>query len=183
MHIVTKHPIDLGLVIQVLTLSFQHSTVYTFSHWWRRMSKRPWGPRCQGVVCDQWMLHLQVMEQIWARYSCSGIVLFAQCGLLHSECSPGWRHTSHTSYSTPTLTSVRQDNHRLILIAPHWPALRCWQRHILDTASLGSWWNFLSQGGGMPFHLHPVIYELPVQASAGLQTLTSVGFTGSSGGK
>ncbi len=144
-------------------------------------------------IYGEWMLHPQVVEQIWARYGRARIDLFAsrenaQCELFFSlrtlnaplgldALAHAWPHELLYAFPPlalipPTLARVRGHGHKLILIAPHWPALH-WLAEIYQMLCAQPWQlpirrDLLSQGRGTVFHPHPERLQLwawPVSGS------------------
>ncbi|XP_038139792.1 uncharacterized protein LOC119782749, partial [Cyprinodon tularosa] len=136
-------------------------------------------------VYGEWTLHPQVVEQIWARYGRAQIDLFAsrenaRCELFFSlstlkaplgvdALAHAWPHELLYAFPPlalipPTLARVRAFNHRLILIAPHWPAQH-WLAEIFQMLCAQPWElplrrDLLSQGAGTVYHPHPERLQL-----------------------
>ncbi|XP_038146283.1 uncharacterized protein LOC119786801 [Cyprinodon tularosa] len=144
-------------------------------------------------VYGEWTLHPQVVEQIWARYGRAQIDLFAsrenaRCELFFSlstlnaplgvdVLAHAWPHELLYAFPPlalipPTLARVRAFNHRLILIAPHWPAQH-WLAEIFQLLCAQPWElplrrDLLSQGAGTVFHPHPERLQLWAWPVSGL---------------
>ena len=144
-------------------------------------------------VYGKWTLHPQVVEQIWARYGRAQIDLFAsrenaRCELFFSlstlnaplgvdALAHAWPHELLYAFPPlalipPTLARVRAFNHKLILIAPHWPAQH-WLAEIFQMLCAQPWElplrrDLLSQGAGTVFHPHPEQLQLWAWPVSGL---------------
>ncbi|XP_038126440.1 uncharacterized protein LOC119773526 [Cyprinodon tularosa] len=144
-------------------------------------------------VYGEWTLHPQVVEQIWARYGRAQIDLFAsrenaRCELFFSlstlnaplgvdALAHAWPHELLYAFPPlalipPTLARVRAFNHRLILIAPHWPAQH-WLAEIFQMLCAQPWElplrrDLLSQGAGTVYHPHPERLQLWAWPVSGL---------------
>ncbi|XP_038128389.1 uncharacterized protein LOC119774782 [Cyprinodon tularosa] len=136
-------------------------------------------------VYGEWTLHPQVVEQIWARCGRAQMDLFAsrenaRCELFFSlstlnaplgvdALAHAWPHELLYTFPPlalipPTLARVRAFNHKLILIAPHWPAQH-WLAEIFQMLCAQPWElplrrDLLSQGAGTVFHPHPERLQL-----------------------
>ncbi|XP_073725558.1 kinesin-like protein KIF6 isoform X3 [Misgurnus anguillicaudatus] len=128
----------------------------------------------------EWVLHPQVMDQIWGIYGRAAVDLFAsrenaKCPLyfsLRDENAPlGVDALAHPwpnvllyafpplSLISPTLERVRENALSLLLIAPHWPG-RPWLAEIVQLLQGEPWplplrRDLLSQAGGKNFHPQP----------------------------
>lgn len=128
----------------------------------------------------EWVLHPQVVEQIWQRYGRAAVDLFAsrrnaKCALFFSlsdaDAPLGMDALAHPwpnallyafppiSLILPTLTRVREQGHSLILIAPRWPA-KLWMAEIIQLLQGQPWLlparrDLLSQADGEIFHPRP----------------------------
>ena len=133
-----------------------------------------------GPVYGEWRLLPEVVDQIWTRYGQAVVDLFAskenaQCALfysIHGRDAPlGIDALAHVwpqellyafpplSLIPPTLNRVREQGHKLILIAPFWPAMH-WLAEIYQLLCAQPWRlplrrNLLSQADGLVFHPHP----------------------------
>ncbi|XP_032363038.1 LOW QUALITY PROTEIN: uncharacterized protein LOC116675032 [Etheostoma spectabile] len=127
-----------------------------------------------------WTLHPAIVGQVWTRFGRAEVDLFAskdnaQCPLFFSIRDPdaplGVDALAHAWPSAllyafpplalipPTLSRVREHQCRMILIAPHWPAMH-WLAEIYLLLCGQPWQlplrrDMLSQAGGTIFHPHP----------------------------
>lgn len=128
----------------------------------------------------EWVLHPQVVEQIWQKYGQAAVDLFAsqentKCPLYFSLVDAGaplgvdalahpWPDVllyafPPISLILPTLARVREQGLSLILIAPHWPS-KPWMAEIIQLLQDRPWLlpvrrDLLSQAGGEIYHPHP----------------------------
>ncbi|XP_056307255.1 uncharacterized protein LOC130219008 [Danio aesculapii] len=128
----------------------------------------------------EWVLHPQVVNQIWEMYGKAAVDLFAsranaKCPLyfsLEDEDAPlGVDALAHPwpnvllyafpplSLISPTLDRVRESGLSLLLIAPRWPG-RLWLAEIAELLQGEPWplplrRDLLSQAGAQIFHPHP----------------------------
>ncbi len=140
----------------------------------------------QAVTHGEWKLHPEVVSQIWERFYEAEVDLFAsqetaQCPLYFSLTPPaplGLDAMANTwprrgLYAFPpiallpgVLAKVRQQESRLLLIAPRWPT-RIWFSDLISLLD-GSPWaipvrrDLLSQAQGTVFHPRPEIWNLHV---------------------
>jgi hypothetical protein len=138
----------------------------------------------QGLLSGEWMLHTEVVEQIWRVFGQAQVDLFAtqetaQCPLWYSLRHPAplgldamvqaWPRLR--LYAFPpiallpgVLERVRRDGHRLLLVAPFWPG-RVWFSDLIFLLD-GSPWeipvrrDLLSQAGGTLVHPCPELWKL-----------------------
>ncbi|KAK7933481.1 hypothetical protein WMY93_004377 [Mugilogobius chulae] len=127
-----------------------------------------------------WMLHNEVVSQIWERFGRAEVDLFAsqenaQCHLFFSlmdQSAPlgldalahEWPHVLLYAFPpleliTATLSRVREKRHSLLLVAPHWPTMH-WMAEIFQLLCNRPWAmplrrDLVSQAGGEIFHAHP----------------------------
>ncbi|XP_032403374.1 uncharacterized protein LOC116709131 [Xiphophorus hellerii] len=127
----------------------------------------------------EWKLHQEVVERIWTVFGRAAVDLFASRDAFHC---PLWFSLDNTSplgrdalahdwprallYAFPpfgllfqTLLRVRQEGHRVLLVAPYWPA-RTWFPLLCELSSgspmrLPSRRDLLSQVGGQILHPEP----------------------------
>lgn len=133
----------------------------------------------------EWVLHTQVVDQIWGMYGKAAVDLFAsranaKCPLyfsLRDENAPlGVDALAHPwpnvllyafpplSLISPTLDRIRENGLSLLLIAPRWPG-RLWLAEIVQLLQGEPWplplrRDLLSQAGGQIFHPHPERVDL-----------------------
>ncbi len=138
----------------------------------------------QGPRPGEWMLHPEVVKQIWRMFYQVEVDLFAtrvnaQCPLWFSLAPPAplgldamvqtWPRLR--LYAFPpisllpgVLTRVRRDGVRLLLVAPCWPG-RVWFSDLISLLD-GSPWevpirrDLLSQAGGAILHPRPELWKL-----------------------
>ncbi|KAK7930355.1 hypothetical protein WMY93_006750 [Mugilogobius chulae] len=125
----------------------------------------------RGIPCyKDWMLHNEVVSQIWERFGRAEVDLFAsqenaQCHLFFSLGLDAFAHECHVllyafpplELITATLSWVRERRHSLLLVAPHWPP---WMVEIFQILCSQPWSlplrrDLVSQAGGEIFHAHP----------------------------
>lgn len=128
----------------------------------------------------EWVLHPQVVKQVWQKYGQATVDLFAsqenaKCLLYFSLTDMGaplgidalahpWPDVllyafPPISLISPTLAQVREQRLSLILIAPRWPS-KPWMAEVIQLLSGQPWplpvrRDLLSQAGGEVFHPHP----------------------------
>ncbi len=138
----------------------------------------------QGPRPGEWMLHPEVVKQIWRMFYQAEMDLFAtrvnaQCPLWFSLAPPAplgldamvqtWPRLR--LYAFPpiallpgVLTRVRRDGVRLLVVAPFWPG-RVWFSDLISLLD-GSPWevpvrrDLLSQAGGAILHPRPELWKL-----------------------
>ncbi len=138
----------------------------------------------QGPLPGEWMLHTEVVKQIWRVFGQAQVDLFAtqetaQCPLWYSLLHPAplgldamvqtWPRLR--LYAFPpvallpgVLERVRRDGVRLLLVAPFWPG-RVWFSDLISLLD-GSPWeipvrrDLLSQAGCTLVHPHPELWRL-----------------------
>ncbi|KAI2660031.1 ORF V: Enzymatic polyprotein [Labeo rohita] len=138
----------------------------------------------QGQRLREWMLHPEVVKQIWRVFGQAQVDLFVtqenvQCPHWFSQTHPAplgldamvqtW--PSLRLYAFPpiillpgVLERVRRDGVRLLLVAPYWPA-RAWFSDLISLLD-GSPWeipvrrDLLSQAGGTILHPRPELWKL-----------------------
>ncbi len=147
-------------------------------------SLHPWASQCgsrQGPRPGEWMLHTEVLKQIWRVFGQAQVDLFAtretsQCPLWYSLTPLGLDAMVQTwprlhLYAFPpiallpgVLERVRRDGVRLLLVAPFWPG-RVWFSDLISLLD-GSPWeipirrDLLSQVGGTLVHPRPELWKL-----------------------
>ncbi|KAL0170910.1 hypothetical protein M9458_035506, partial [Cirrhinus mrigala] len=151
----------------------------------------------QGPRPGEWMLHPEVVKQIWRVFSQAQVDLFATQE--NAQC-PHWYSLTHPAplgldamvqmwprlrlYAFPpiallpgVLERVCRDGVRLLLVAPYWPA-RAWFSDLISLLD-GSPWeipvrrDLLSQAGGTTLHPRPELWKLwvwPLRVASGLST-------------
>lgn len=133
----------------------------------------------------EWMLHPEVMRQIWSRYGKASVDLFAsqastQCPLWFSLAEPTspmgqdalaceWPHMLLYAFPPlplilPTLDRIANGNHRALLVAPRWPS-RPWFPFLISLLDGEPWrlpprMDLLSQLDGQIWHPHPARLQL-----------------------
>ena len=140
-----------------------------------------------GPPPGEWMLHPEVVKKIWQKFGQASVDLYATAETAHC---PRWfsRHPEPGSmgsdalaqewprellYAYPPLTlmgatlqRVKDEAHRVLLVAPYWPA-RPWFP-LLFRLSQGRHWplperkDLLRQMGGRIWHPHPQRLQLAV---------------------
>ncbi len=138
----------------------------------------------QGPRPGEWMLHPEVVKQIWRIFYQAEVDLFAtqvnaQCPLWFSLAPPAplgldamvqtWPRLR--LYAFPpiallpgVLTRVRRDGVRLLLVAPYWPG-RVWFSDLISLLDDSPWEvpirrDLLSQAGGAILHPRPELWKL-----------------------
>ncbi len=138
----------------------------------------------QGPRPGEWMLHPEVVKQIWRIFYQAEVDLFAtqvnaQCPLWFSLAPPAplgldamvqtWPRLC--LYAFPpiallpgVLTRVRRDGVRLLLVAPYWPG-RVWFSDLISLLDDSPWEvpirrDLLSQAGGAILHPRPELWKL-----------------------
>ncbi len=138
----------------------------------------------QGPRPREWMLHPEVVKQIWRMFYQAEVDLFAtrvnaQCPLWFSLAPPAplgldamvqtWPRLR--LYTFPpiallpgVLTRVRRDGVRLLLVAPCWPG-RVWFSDLISLLDDSPWEvpirrDLLSQAGGAILHPRPELWKL-----------------------
>ncbi|KAI2660026.1 ORF V: Enzymatic polyprotein [Labeo rohita] len=138
----------------------------------------------QGPRPGEWMLHPEVVKQIWRVFGQAQVDLFAT---QENVQYPHWFSLTHPAplgldamvqtwprlrlYAFPpiallpgVLERVRRDGVRFLLVAPYWPA-RAWFSDLISLLN-GSPWeipvrrDLLSQAGGTILHPRPELWKL-----------------------
>ncbi len=138
----------------------------------------------QGPRPGEWMLHPEVVKQIWRLFYQAEVDLFAtrvnaQCPLWFSLAPPAplgldamvqtWPRLRLYAFPPITLlpgvlTRVRRDGVRLLLVAPCWPG-RVWFSDLISLLDDSPWEvpirrDLLSQAGGAILHPRPELWKL-----------------------
>ncbi len=140
----------------------------------------------RAALPGEWRLHPQVVQLIWGEFGEAQVDLFASLGTSHCQLfyslSGGTLGTDALAHSWPrglrkyafppvsllaqTLCKVREDEERVLLVAPYWPN-RTWFPELMLPATAPPWLvplrkDLLSQRRGTLWHPHPDLWKLHV---------------------
>ncbi len=140
----------------------------------------------RAALPGEWRLHPQVVQLIWGEFGEAQVDLFASLGTSHCQLfyslSEGTLGTDALAHSWPrglrkyafppvsllaqTLCKVREDEERVLLVAPYWPN-RTWFPELMLLATAPPWLvplrkDFLSQRRGTLWHPCPDLWKLHV---------------------
>ncbi len=140
----------------------------------------------RAALPGEWRLHPQVVQLIWGEFGVAQVDLFASPGTSHCQLfyslSGGTLGTDALAHSWPrglrkyafppvsllaqTLCKVREDEERVLLVAPYWPN-RTWFPELMLLATAPPWLvplrkDLLSQRRGTLWHPRPDLWKLHV---------------------
>ncbi len=140
----------------------------------------------RAALPGEWRLHPQVVQLIWGEFGEAQVDLFASLGTSHCQLfyslSEGTLGTDALAHSWPrglrkyafppvsllaqTLCKVREDEERVLLVAPYWPN-RTWFPELMLLATAPPWLvplrkDLLSQRRGTLWHPRPDLWKLHV---------------------
>ncbi len=140
----------------------------------------------RAALPGEWRLHPQVVQLIWGEFGEAQVDLFASLGTSHCQLfyslSEGTLGTDALAHSWPrglckyafppvsllsqTLCKVREDEERVLLVAPYWPN-RTWFPEFMLLATAPPWLvplrkDLLSQRRGTLWHPRPDLWKLHV---------------------
>ncbi len=140
----------------------------------------------RAALPGEWRLHPQVVQLIWGEFGEAQVDLFASLGTSHCQLfyslSGGTLGTDALAHSWPrglckyafppvsllaqTLCKVREDEERVLLVAPYWPN-RTWFPELMLLATAPPWLvplrkDLLSQRRGTLWHPRPDLWKLHV---------------------
>ncbi len=140
----------------------------------------------RAALPGEWRLHPQVVQLIWGEFGEAQVDLFASLGTSHCQLfyslSGGTLGTDALVHSWPrglrkyafppvnllaqTLCKVREDEERVLLVAPYWPN-RTWFLELMLLATAPPWLvplrkDLLSQRRGTLWHPLPDLWKLHV---------------------
>ncbi len=140
----------------------------------------------RAALPGEWQLHPQVVQLIWGEFGEAQVDLFASLGTSHCQLfyslSEGTLGTDALAHSWPrglrkyafppvsllaqTLCKVREDEERVLLVAPYWPN-RTWFPELMLLATAPPWLvplrkDLLSQRRGTIWHPRPDLWKLHV---------------------